>query len=123
VSPQPSKGGESEARDVDILLVNAPPDRARAIARALVERRLAACVNILPGVTSIYRWEGKIEEAAESMLFIKTRRELVAEVTAAVRALHPYAVPEIVAVPLASDRGNAAYLDWVYAETATDVQG
>ena len=105
------------SRDVDVLLVNCPPDKAAGLARALVEQRLAACVNVLPGVTSIYRWEGKIQEDAESTLLIKTRRELVADVTNAVRALHPYSVPEVVAIPLASDRGNAAYLDWVHAET------
>lgn len=114
----PSQGEDGGAvREVDVLLVNAPPDRAPEIARALVERRLAACVNVVPGVTSFYRWEGKLEEDSESTLLIKTRRAMVAEVTEAVRALHPYSLPEVVAIPLAHDRGNAAYLDWVYAET------
>jgi periplasmic divalent cation tolerance protein len=109
--------GELTSRDVDVLLVNCPPEKAAAVGRALVERGLAACVNVVPGVTSIYRWEGKLEEAVESTLLVKTRRELAAEVTLAIRELHPYAVPEVVAIPLASDRGNADYLEWVYAET------
>jgi periplasmic divalent cation tolerance protein len=104
-------------RAVDVVLVNAPQEKAREIARALVERRLAACVNVVPAITSIYRWQGAIEEANEATLLIKTRRELLPELTEAVRGLHPYELPEIIAFPVAEDRGNAAYLDWVYAET------
>lgn len=111
-----SGGGED---DVDVVLVNAPPEKAEEIARAVVERRLAACVNVVPRVRSIYRWEGKIEEADESTLVMKTRRSLVPELTAAVKSLHPYDVPEIIALPVASDRGNAEYLRWVVGETRT----
>lgn len=107
----------AEGDDVDVVLVNAPPDKAEGIARAVVERRLVACVNILPRVKSIYRWEGKVEEAEESTLVMKTRRSLVGELTVAVKSLHPYEVPEIIALPVAGDRGNAEYLRWVLAET------
>jgi len=103
---------------VDVVLVNAPEEDAKRIGRALVEKKLAACVNIVPGVKSIYRWEGKVEEATEATLLIKTRRELVGAVTDAVREIHPYTLPEIVALPLAGDRGNGAYLAWVYGETS-----
>jgi len=107
-----------DAGDLDLVLVNASALDARRIALALVDQRLAACVNIVPQVESIYRWEGKIEQATETTLLIKTRRDLVPAVTAAVRAIHPYEVPEIIALPIASDRGNADYLAWVRSETA-----
>ena len=103
--------------ELDVVLVNAPPADAKRIARALVEARLAACVNVIPGVTSIYRWEGAVHEDSECTLVIKTRRALVQELTARVRELHPYAVPEVVALPIAEGRGNAPYLAWVIAET------
>ncbi len=110
-------GPRSPEDGVDLVLVNAPPDRAAAMARSLVEQRLVACVNILPAVRSVYRWEGKIEEADESTLLMKTRRSLIPELTAAVKLLHPYEVPEIIALPVAGDRGNADYLRWVLSET------
>ena len=84
-------------------------DRARAIAEALVERRLAACVNLLPGVESIYRWEGKVERAGEVLAVIKTTR--YPELEAALKELHPYEVPEILALPVAA--GLAGYLAWL----------
>jgi periplasmic divalent cation tolerance protein len=102
---------------VDVVLVNAPASEARHIARALVDEELAACVNVLPGVTSIYRWDGKVHEDAEVTLVIKTRRSLVRDLTARVKALHSYSVPEVIALPVASDRGNADYLRWVVGET------
>jgi periplasmic divalent cation tolerance protein len=104
--------------DVVLVLINAPEEQAEEIARALVEEKLAACVNVVPRVTSIYRWEGKIERAVESTLLVKTRRALVEVLTAAVKARHPYTVPEVVAVPIDGTLGNAAYLAWVLAETA-----
>ncbi|HVY44631.1 MAG TPA: divalent-cation tolerance protein CutA [Minicystis sp.] len=112
---EPEALAEPELR---VLLCNTPPDRAAAIARALVERRLAACVNVLPGVLSVYRWQGAVEEAAESTLLVKTRASLAAAVTDAIVALHPYELPEVVSLPLAAGEGLAAYRAWLAAETS-----
>ncbi len=107
---------ESRA-EIDVVLVNAPPADAGRIARALVERRLAACVNVVAGVTSFYRWEGQIHEDPESTLFIKTRRELVPELTRAVLELHPYTLPEVLVMPADASRSSEAYAAWIVAET------
>jgi periplasmic divalent cation tolerance protein len=88
---------------------------ARAVAHALVEARLAACVNIVPGVTSIYRWKGAVEEASELLLVIKTRAELIQELTAKLREVHSYEVPELIALPIYG--GLPDYLSWIGAET------
>lgn len=92
------------------------PDEAtaRRLARELLERRLVACANLLP-ITSVYRWNGAIEEAAEVAMFLKTRRERVAEVVKAVADLHPYEVPCAVAFELGP--GHPAYYRWVEDET------
>jgi periplasmic divalent cation tolerance protein len=85
---------------------------ARRIGRAVVDARLAACVNILPGaVMSIYRWKGKVESAKERLLLIKTSRKRLARLQAEVERLHSYDVPEFIALPLAA--GSRAYLDWI----------
>ena len=98
------------------LLVTAPDEETgRRIARVLVEERLAACVNVLPGVHSIYRWKGAVEEADEVMLVAKTRAERASALAARVRALHPYELPEVVALPVTD--GSRAYLRWVVAES------
>lgn len=106
----------TEAASVLIVLTNTPDLAcARAIARTLVEQGLAACVNILAPCQSIYRWQGQVEEAAEIPLLVKTCAERYAAVEAAIRSLHPYEVPEIIAwQPRA---GLPAYLDWVLAES------
>ena len=90
-------------------------DDAARVARALLEQRLVACVNLLPGVQSLYRWQGAIEEASEVLAVMKTRPERLEELEAAIGALHPYAVPELLALPVA--RGAPPYLQWVVAET------
>ena len=107
----------TDARDDTLLVLTNLPDRegAKQLARELVDRRLAACVNVLNGCTSVYRWKGEIETAEEVPVFIKTRRALYAEVEAAIRSLHPYELPEIIAVSVV--RGLPAYFDWVAAET------
>lgn len=87
-----------------------------AIADALVTERLAACVNRVDGVHSTYRWEGKIERGTEALLIIKTRASLVPTVIDRVRALHPYTVPEVIALSVES--GSPAYLAWLGAETS-----
>ena len=91
-------------------------DEALAIGRALVEERLAACANLIEGMTSIYRWRGSIQEDPEVVLIAKTRRELVGRLTERVRELHSYETPCVVALPLQG--GNPAFLDWIAAETA-----
>jgi periplasmic divalent cation tolerance protein len=88
------------------------------IGRALVEGRHAACVNVVPGLRSVYRWQGAVETADEALLLVKTTREAFDRAAAAIRALHPYSLPEIVALPLA--RGLAAYLAWIDEGTAPD---
>jgi len=88
---------------------------AERLANALVERRLAACVQIVGPIQSTYRWQGQIETAEEWLCLIKTRRELWEEVQRAIIELHPYETPEIIAVPIAV--GSKAYLGWVAEET------
>ena len=90
-------------------------ESARAIARALVDRRLAACVTIGAAVESMYHWQGTIETAREIQLTAKTRDTLFDDVATAIRGLHPYELPEIVAVPI--HRGQRDYLDWIDAGT------
>ena len=104
-----------------LIVITHTPDRdvAQKIARALIERKLAACVNILAECTSVYRWQGKLETATEVPLLIKTRAAIYGDVEAAIKNLHPYELPEIVAVPI--ERGLPAYLEWVNAETVTEI--
>jgi len=102
--------------DIILVLTTMPDDdRADTLARTLVEERLAACVNVLPGVCSIYRWKGAVEEASEVMLVAKTRASRAAALAARVRALHPYELPEVLALPVTD--GSQAYLRWVVAES------
>lgn len=100
-----------------ILVLTNLPDSGAAfnLAREVVSLRLAACANVLAPATSFYRWEGRLEEATEHPVLIKTTRERYAELEAAIRARHPYSVPEIVAWPI--ERGLAEYLRWLEDET------
>ncbi len=91
------------------------PQQAKEVGGALVQERLAACVNIFPGMISIYRWEGALEEGAETAMLVKTRRSLEADVIARLKALHPFDEPAILVVPI--DGGSASYLGWIRAET------
>jgi periplasmic divalent cation tolerance protein len=84
---------------------------AERIARALVERRLAACVNVVPGVVSVYRWKGEVCRDGEVMLVIKTRAERIPALREALLALHPYELPELLALPI--DSGHSPYLAWI----------
>lgn len=100
-----------------LLVFTSLPDAAsaRALAGALVEARLAACASVLAPCRSVYRWQGKTEDAAEVPLLIKTTAARYAALEAAIRARHPYELPEIVAVPI--QHGLPDYLAWVAAET------
>jgi periplasmic divalent cation tolerance protein len=98
-----------------LVTIACPAAAAEALATALVEGRLAACVNILPGVRSVYRWQGQVERAEECLLLAKTTPARYAALEAEVRRLHPYELPEIVAVNVAG--GFSAYLHWVHDST------
>ncbi len=101
--------------DALVVLVTTPsPDRAAEIARALVEERLAACGNVVPGLRSIYRWEGKVQDDAEALLVLKTTRARFEALRDRVLALHPYEVPEVIALPV--EAGSARYLAWIAGE-------
>lgn len=86
-------------------------EEARRLARALVESRLAACVNLVPGLRSVYRWKDSVEEAEEVLLAIKTSQSLFEEVRSAIERLHSYEVPEVIALPIAD--GADRYLGWL----------
>jgi periplasmic divalent cation tolerance protein len=101
----------SEKRPIVVLVTAGSADNAAEIARALVEERLAACVSIVPGVRSIYRWAERIADDAEWLLVIKTERTRFAELEARVRTLHAYTVPEVIAVEIVE--GSEPYLDWL----------
>lgn len=98
--------------NVQVCLITCPSrDVARQIAHTLVEERLVACVNIVDGVTSVYRWEGAVQEDAELLLIAKTTEEKLAALRERLPQLHPYSVPELLALRV--DSGLPAYLQWV----------
>ncbi len=102
--------------DLITVLVSVPSDdTGRAIGRAVVEQRLAACAQIMP-IASVYRWQGAVVEDDEALLVLKTRVSLFAPLAAAIRARHPYQTPQITALPVVA--ADSAYRDWVLAETA-----
>ena len=99
-------------KELVVVYITAPSaDEGARIARALVEERLAACVNRIGGVSSIYRWQGKVEESAEELLIVKTSREKFEALRQRVGELHRYSVPEIIALPIID--GSESYLDWL----------
>lgn len=89
-------------------------EKAAELARALVEQRVAACVNIIPGARGIYRWQGKIEDTTEWLLVIKSRRDLFEKLREAIARIHSYEVPEVIALPIVD--GSEAYLGWLDRE-------
>jgi periplasmic divalent cation tolerance protein len=105
----------TEASAIVVLTTLPNPGEAKAFVRRLVEERVVACGSVLGEVTSIYRWQGAIEEAGETQVILKTRRDRWEALQTAVRASHPYEVPELLALPVES--GLGAYLEWVAAET------
>ncbi len=104
--------------DVRVALVTAPDaGAAEALVQALVEEGVAACGNIVPGVVSIYRWQGQVERAAEVLVVLKTTAAAVPRLLERVPALHPYEVPEVLVLPVAA--GHQPYLAWVAGSVAT----
>ena len=99
---------------IQVVTTTATRDEAEIIARALVEDHLAACTQIFGPITSIYRWEGKIETSQEYQCWAKSRRELYEQIEAAIRRLHPYLVPEILSIPILA--GSESYLKWLDGE-------
>lgn len=99
-----------------VVLVTIPPERAHDLARTLVGERLAGCVNVVGTVHSIYRWEGDIAQDTEALLLIKTTGERYPELEARIRAMHPYEVPEIIALPF--DRALPEFQSWLLGATA-----
>ena len=96
-----------------VVLITTPTrDEAVHLARTLVEERLAACVNVVPTIHSLFYWEGKLQEEDESLLLVKTERHRYTALEARVRELHSYTVPEILALPV--ERGSPAYVHWVH---------
>ena len=94
-----------------VLSTCSSPEEGERIARALVEERVAACVNIVPGVRSIYRWQGKLEDSSECLLVIKSSRGRFEELRAALERIHSYEVPELLALPVVDGAPN--YLAWL----------
>ena len=99
------------------IVLNTCPDKetAQRIAIQLIERQLAACVNIIPAIESVYRWQGKIESDTECLLIIKSQTSCYTELEEAIKSLHPYELPEVLAVPI--EAGLPAYLDWINNNT------
>jgi periplasmic divalent cation tolerance protein len=99
-----------------LVLVTAPTaEKAAELARTLVLERLAACGNVVPGLRSIYRWEGAVQDEPEALLLLKTTADRFEQLRDRVLALHPYQVPEVVALPV--EAGSRAYLEWIAKET------
>lgn len=104
------------AEEFLVVYVTVPSREAGlSLSQQLVSSQLAACVNMVPGVTSVYQWEGKVTTDEELLLVIKTRRALLQELTVAVKANHPYATPEVLALPVLG--GSPDYLAWLLAST------
>ena len=103
-----------------LLVFCTAPDRetSERIAHRLVEKRLAACVSVLDGISSVFHWKGKIETEKETLLLIKTLREQIAAVQDQIEQLHPYEVPEVIAIPIT--KGSRHYLTWLFGELQAD---
>jgi periplasmic divalent cation tolerance protein len=110
------------AETVRVVWVTAPDvETATRIARTLVEERWIACANLVPGVRSIYRWQGRVEDEAEVLLVMKTSSDRCEALAARVKELHPYELPEVIALPVVG--GSGAYLDWVVDAVAAPIAG
>jgi periplasmic divalent cation tolerance protein len=108
-------GAGSAGPEALVVLVTAPSaEKAAELGRAAVSERLAACANVVPGIRSIYRWEGKVQDEPEVLLILKTTRARFEALRERVLALHPYRVPEVLALPV--EAGSEAYLEWIAGE-------
>ena len=105
----------AESKYLVVFITVGNPEEGRKIGDALVGRRKAACVNIVPQINSIFRWEDRIEKEEESLLIVKTRAGLFSDVVKLVKSIHSYYVPEIIALPIVD--GNEEYLKWLGEET------
>ena len=94
-----------------VILCTTPKNKSEELAQILLEEKLAACVNIIPGIKSMYWWDGKIQTDTEDLLVIKTKEELVKELTEKVKEVHPYEIPEVIALNV--EDGNNEYIDWI----------
>ncbi|XP_051751017.1 protein CutA homolog [Ctenopharyngodon idella] len=102
-----------------VLLVNCPTEQtARDIGRSIMEKRLAACVNIFPHTTTMYYWKGEIRDASEILLLVRTRTSVVQRLVAYIKAVHPYDIPEIISFPI--DDGSQDYMKWM-EDAVTDI--
>jgi periplasmic divalent cation tolerance protein len=114
LSPPGTAAPHASTDSLVILVAAGNADEASRLATALVEERLAACVNIVPGVQSVYRWQGAVERTTEWLLVIKTARGRLTDVVACVKSLHAYTVPEVLALAVLG--GSEAYLSWLMAQ-------
>lgn len=106
---------------VVVLITADDEDEAQRIAELLLNRRKAACVNIVPGVKSLFWWQGKLDRVVESLLIVKTRAALLPEIIGLVREVHSYQLPEVIALPIIG--GNGDYLEWLDSETGENRAG
>ncbi|KAG2497352.1 hypothetical protein HYH03_004512 [Edaphochlamys debaryana] len=111
----PGGAGSSPAGAIVVYVTVPSAEVGEALGSKLVESRLAACVNMVPGVTSIYWWDGKVNKDAELLLIVKSREELLPQLTAFVRANHPYDEPEVIGLPILG--GSPSYLKWLHDST------
>src|SRR5262249_33276188 len=114
--PEPAQEGLIGMTDALLVLTTLPSsDVAAELAKTVVGEKLAACANILPALRSIYRWQGKVHDENEVLVLLKTQGRQYESLKARILALHPYEVPEVIAIPV--ERGHQAYLDWILSET------
>ena len=110
--------GEARGEDLRVVFLTAPDGEvAERLARGLLEERLAACVNLIPGIRSFYRWQGAVQVDAEVLLVVKTRADRLEALASWVQDLHPYELPEILGLPVIG--GSQAYLDWIRTESSS----
>ena len=103
-----------------VVFCSCPPEFAAEIARTVVTERLAACVNIVPTVRSVYQWKGELCDDIESLMVIKTTADRLQELTARLLSCHPYDVPEVIALPIQDGEGNPEFLKWLVGETTPE---
>ncbi|HEU0196206.1 MAG TPA: divalent-cation tolerance protein CutA [Nevskiaceae bacterium] len=111
----PVTRSDGPSDEVMVVYATCPEAQARTLATVLVDAHLAACINIVPGIESVFRWQGRTQHDRETLLLIKTTRARYAELEQAIRERHPYELPEVLAVPVQA--GLPAYLDWLKAAT------